>query len=76
MAGDQWKAEPSGYGWTHYSADGRPTGWVIGLYRIDGVPTYMLWNGGQTQGRFTGPEGLEQAKARHAEIARPGAAEA
>lgn len=70
MADHQWRAEPSGYGWTHYSADGRPTGWVIGLYRVNGEPTYILWNGWATQGRFIGPDGFDRAKARRAEIVR------
>jgi hypothetical protein len=34
-------------------------------YRTDGVWTYMLWNGSETQGRFTT---ADVAKRRHAEL--------
>ncbi|HGO6074579.1 TPA: hypothetical protein ACK3Q6_004430 [Burkholderia cepacia] len=60
-----WRADAGGYGWTHYDAEGMPSGWLVGLCRIDGVPTYMLWNGNETQGRFGS---LELAQDRHAEL--------
>lgn len=60
-----WKADASGYGWTHYDAEGKPSGWLVGLYRINGEPTYMLWHGNETQGRFGT---LELAQGKHAEL--------
>jgi hypothetical protein len=41
------------------------SGWSIARYRIDGVWTYMLWHGSETQGRFTT---ADAAKCRHAEL--------
>lgn len=42
-----------------------PSGWSIARYRIDGVWTYMLWHGDETQGRFPT---VDAAKRRHAEL--------
>ncbi len=42
-----------------------PDGWSIARYRIDGVWTYMLWHGNETQGRFAT---ADAAKRRHAEL--------
>ena len=55
---DDWKQD-SEYGWSH------PTGWNIGLYIVNGTPVFMLWHGGETQGRF---DNLEAAQRRHAEL--------
>lgn len=55
---DDWKQD-SAYGWSH------PSGWTIGRYVVNGVPTFMLWHGAETQGQFNT---LELAKARHGEL--------
>lgn len=60
-----WKADASGYGWTYYDGEGKATGWLVGLYRINGTPTYMLWHGNETQGKF---DTLELAQGKHAEL--------
>jgi len=58
---DEWKQD-SEYGWSH------PTGWTIARYIVNGVPTFMLWHGGETQGKCNS---LDEAKKRHVEIVGP-----
>ena len=58
---DEWKQD-SEYGWSH------PTGWTIARYIVNGVPTFMLWHGGETQGKCNS---LAEAKERHAKIVGP-----
>ncbi|WP_050453118.1 hypothetical protein [Candidatus Burkholderia verschuerenii] len=54
----EWK-QNSAYGWSH------PSGWEIGRYLQNGEEIFMLWHGGETQGRFAT---LEKAIGRHAEL--------
>ena len=57
-AADGWRPEGQ-YGLVH------PSGWSIGRYIVNGVETYMLWHGNETQGRF---HTADEAKRKHIDL--------